>query len=97
MACVYILYSPSKDRFYNGASTLSASERLDRHLNDYNDGKFTSVADDWTLYLEIFCALMKQALLIEKHIKNMKSKKYIANLRSYPEIIEKLKTRYPDS
>jgi putative endonuclease len=27
---------------------------------------------------------------IEKHIKNMKSKKYILNLKKYPEMIERL-------
>jgi putative endonuclease len=37
---------------------------------------------------------MKQALRIEKHIKNMKSKKYIEDIKKYPEITERLKEKY---
>ena len=35
-----------------------------------------------------------QALAIEKHIKSMKSRKYLENLKKYPEITEKLKQLY---
>jgi putative endonuclease len=36
------------------------------------------------------CESVTQAILIEKRIKKMKSRKYIENLKKYPEMIEKI-------
>ena len=55
---------------------------------------FTSKANDWELFLLLPCDLVAQSMKIEKHIKRMKSRKYIQNLRTYPEIFEKLKLKY---
>jgi len=52
--------------------------------------KYTSKADDWELFLTIDCKIKQQATNIESHIKKMKSKVYIQNLKKYPEMIEKL-------
>ncbi|MBU2020282.1 MAG: GIY-YIG nuclease family protein, partial [Bacteroidetes bacterium] len=49
--------------------------------------KFTSKADDWTVFLRIDCKTKEQGLRIEKHIKRMKSSVYISNLKKYPEIL----------
>ena len=99
MPYVYILYSPSCDIFYTGATTIEPKLRLERHNNGYYDKKFTGKAKDWELFLHIECVSMKQATEIEKHVKKMKSKIYIKNLKSFPAIAEKLKIRYsaPDS
>ena len=35
-------------------------------------------------------------MAVEEHIKSMKSKKYIQNLKKYPEMVEKLKDKYSD-
>lgn len=56
--------------------------------------KFTANANDWKLFLLISCKSKTQALSIEKHIKKMKSKTYIENLKKYPEMIDKLKSKY---
>jgi hypothetical protein len=40
--------------------------------------------------LEFLCATFTQARRIENHIKRMKSRKYIMNLKTYPEMMEKL-------
>ena len=98
-AYVYILYSPSDDSFYIGATTIRPEERLGRHLEGYYENKFTRKVKDWELFLQIECVSMEQALLIEKHIKKMKSKVYISNLKFFSSIIEKLKIKYsiPDS
>ena len=94
MYTVYILFSEKLNRFYVGyASDLEL--RLDFHSNDEQTRKFTYKADDWKLFFKIECTSKQQALLIEKHIKRMKSKTYIQNLINYPEIIEKLKLKYP--
>ena len=88
---VYILHSSKLNRFYTGSSALEASERLELHLSKYyGSSKFTSKADDWKLFLTIKCSNKPQALAIEKHIKKMKSPKYINNLKQYPAMIDKL-------
>ena len=93
---VYILHSEKLNRFYTGY-TANLLERLDFHQNS-ESRKFTYNAKDWTLFLIIDCKTKQQGLQIEKHIKSIKyikSKIYIANLMKYPEMIEKLKTKFP--
>lgn len=67
---------------------------MDQHINKEFSKNFTIKADDWTLFFFKDGLEYKQARLIEKHIKEMKSKTYIRNLKAYPEIIEKLIERY---
>ena len=92
MDCVYILHSIKLNRFYIGY-TSDFDIRLEFHRNAPSH-KFTANADDWDLFLQIECDSKLQGLLIEKHIKSMKSKIYIENLLKYPEIILKLKDQY---
>jgi len=92
MATVYILQSLKLNRYYTGFTT-NLDVRLNFHQNS-EGRKFTAKSDDWTLFLEIACDSKMQGLAIEKHIKKMKSKIYIENLKKYPEIIEKLKKLY---
>jgi putative endonuclease len=91
----YILHSEYLDRFYIGATSLAPEDRLEHHLlKYYSDLKFTAKAEDWSLFLEIPCSTFDQARKIESHIKSMKSKIYIHNLKLYPEIIRKLFEKY---
>ncbi|WP_343589707.1 GIY-YIG nuclease family protein [Flavobacterium sp.] len=89
---VYILHSLKLNRYYIGYTT-NFDLRLEFHKNSPSN-KFTANANDWTLFLSFDCANKTQALSIEKHIKNMKSKTYIENLIKYPDIILKLKEKY---
>jgi putative endonuclease len=89
---VYILHSVKLNRFYIG-ETINLTQRLEFHKNSPSS-KFTGKAGDWTLFLEIKCTSKNQALHIEKHIKKMKSKTYIENLKKFAEISQKLKARY---
>ena len=91
---VCILYSEKLNRFYIGA-TLDIEERMNFHHSSPAH-KFTGKSDDWELFLKSECDNKKQALLVERHIKRMKSRKYIENLKNHPEILEKLKARYTD-
>lgn len=91
--CVYIIYAPSIDIFYIG-ETMDLSKRLEDHNAGVYNHSFTKRADDWELFLNILCSNREQALRIEKHIKKMKSRIYLKNLTLYPEMIEKLKTKY---
>ncbi len=94
MAIVYIIYSPSIDKFYTGFSTESIEIRLQRHNDDYYNDKWTSKGKPWQVHLTIECKSDLVASKIEMHIKSMKSKKYMANLKLYPEIVQKLKLKY---
>ena len=91
----YILQSQTLDRYYVGSTILNVQDRLERHLSQfYGNKKFTAKANDWVVFMVIECSTIEQARKIESHIKKMKSKKYIRNLKDYPEIIEKLKSIY---
>ena len=92
MHTVYILQSQKLNRFYIGY-TSNFNLRLEFHANAENR-KYSHNADDWTTFITVECEFKLQALAIEKHIKAMKSKTYIENLKRYPEIIEKLLDKY---
>ena len=94
MAIVYILFSNKLNQFYIG-SCKDLSERITEHVKKIFTKCFTSKTDDWVLYLSITDLNYQQARLIELHIKRMKSTKYIKDLIKYPQLIEKLKNRYP--
>ncbi len=94
MYSVYILYSDKLDRFYTG-STSGFDVRMGFH-NKPEARKYTAKANDWVLFDKIDCENKTQALAIEKHIKSMKSKIYLKNLKLYPEMKEKLKTKFKD-
>ena len=95
MAYCYILYSSSLDKFYTGSTELESDQRLELHLKqNYGNNKFTAKASDWELYLEIYCGSIQRARHVEMHIKRMKSKIYIKNLKKYPEMKERLLRKY---
>ena len=91
----YILFSPSLNKYYSGSTSNTVQGRLNKHIEKYyGNNKFTASRDDWTIFLEIPCSTFKQAKAIEKHIKGMKSRKYIENLKKYPEMVVKLLDRF---
>ena len=93
MASLYILYSKKLNRFYSG-SCKDLSYRIDQHVNKDFAKSFTAKADDWDLFLFVDDLSYEQARMIESHIKKMKSRAYIQNLKKYPEILEKLMAKY---
>ncbi len=93
IAC-YIIFSAKIDRFYIGMTQESFDVRLQKHNNGFYEKRFTSQTKDWGKFLIIECGNIEQALKIEKHIKKMKSKSYILNLKKYPEMIVKLQLQY---
>ena len=93
-AWVYILHSQSLDKFYIGATRFPVLTRIEQHnLNHYPDS-FSRSGIPWTLFAAFHCDSFRQAQRIEKHIKRMKSKVYIKNLKIYPLIFEQLKLKY---
>ena len=79
MYIVYILYSPTVDRYYIGM-TSNLVDRVRRH-NSKSNG-FTNRANDWIIkYSEAFQE-KELAQQREKEIKNWKSRKLIEKLIS---------------
>ena len=93
MATLYILYSKKLLKYYIG-SCLDIDERLSQHLNNTYSDSFTSKANDWELFFSLVDLHYAQARAIEKHIKGMKSRTYIENLKKYKEISIKLIEKY---
>ena len=93
MFCVYIIFSEKLNKFYIG-TTDDFEKRLFEHNNGIYAESYTYRGIPWTKHFVINHLTSKTAYAIEKHIKSMKSSKYIENLIKYPEIIEKLKYKY---
>ena len=96
MASVYILFSPKLNKYYIG-SCLDLEQRLLEHKNKTYFNSYTRIADDWQLYFEMHHLEGVITRKIERHIKSMKSKKYIENLKKYPDISLKLISKYSNS
>jgi putative endonuclease len=90
---VYILYSANTNSYYIG-QTVDLENRIDQHNTHVFLKSETRKATDWELYFKIECKTRAQAIQIERHIKRMKSKRYIQNLHNYPEIADNLLKRY---
>jgi len=90
---VYILYSRKLDSYYIG-ETKEIEVRINQHNTKVYPHSYTKQADDWEPFIKIECLSRTQARKIEAHIKRMKSRKYIQNLKEFPEIIDKLKSKY---
>jgi putative endonuclease len=91
--CVYILYSKIIDQYYIG-STENLEVRLDQHKRHVFQRAFTKRAEDWVIFHLIECQSIIQALKIEKHIKSNRSRKYLLDLVTYPQISKKLVEKY---
>ena len=90
MSSVYIIHSKLADKFYIGSTSSSIEERILKHNTGFYENSFTSQAQDWELFIDLLCHDMTHAKRVEKHIKKMKSKIYILNLKKYPEMQFKL-------
>ena len=95
MPYCYILHSALLDRYYTGATEEPLEVRIRKHNHQsYGKNHFTAKSDDWQLFHWVQCESMLQALRLERHIKKMKSRKYLQNLKKYPQIAEKLLDKY---
>ncbi|WP_317206104.1 GIY-YIG nuclease family protein [Zunongwangia profunda] len=93
MHFVYIIYSQKVDQYYIG-ETEDIENRLLKHNTGFFKNSFTAKTNDWELFFSISCYNRTQAQKIEKHIKKMKSRKYIQNLKKHPNISKKLLLKY---
>ncbi len=95
MASCYILFSPRIQSYYVGLTTEPIETRLSRHNENYYPDKWSSHGIPWEIFLVIECQDLTQARKIEAHIKRMKSRKYLENLKRFPEMVLRLKNRFP--
>ncbi|QAA82266.1 GIY-YIG nuclease family protein [Aequorivita sp. H23M31] len=95
MSHCYILYSKLKDKFYIGFTQENLMDRIAKHnKGTYGRNTYTVLATDWELFFSLKCECTDQAIAVEKHIKRMKSKTYIRNLRKYPEMCGRILDLY---
>ena len=95
MFYIYIIYSKNIDAFYVG-QTIDLIKRIEEHNSKFYENTYTSKVNDWILYFSMECESKKQSILIESHIKRMKSRKYYESLKIYPDITINLKNKYKD-
>jgi putative endonuclease len=76
----YILFSSSLNKYYIG-ETEDLQKRLIEHNTRLFKDAYTSIADDWQVFLSIACHDRIQAKKVEAFIKRMKSRKFIEKLK----------------
>ena len=87
----YIIYSRRIDKYYIGACKECLEFRIEKHNTSFFGTKaFTSQVSDWELYIDIEVQDYDHAIRLERKIKSMKSRKYIENLKNYPELRNKI-------
>jgi putative endonuclease len=84
---LYILYSRKLRRYYVG-ETPDLEHRFLQHQDHYFKKNFTRSAEDWKIVLSKVVASKEKALLLERFIKRMKSKKFIEKVITQPEILD---------
>ncbi len=88
---VYIIYSKILDRYYVGSTNDNFNCRLKKHNSAFYTSKsYTAKANDWIQKCILECDDSKQMTRIEKHIKRMKSRKYIEKIIASISIQEQL-------
>jgi putative endonuclease len=75
---VYILYSPSLNKFYIGYTGEDLSERIRKHNSNHKG--FTGKVGDWELKYQEEFAEKSLAARREREIKSWKSRKMIERL-----------------
>jgi len=93
MCFVYIIQSEVDDSFYVGF-TQDLIKRLEFHNDPETNQGVTRLKMPWRYFYVLETNNKSIAIKIERHIKRMKSKSYILNLKKYPEMSEKLLKKY---
>ena len=83
---VYILHSQKLNRFYIGTTDNPANRFIEHNTVKYEDS-YTVKGIPWELVLVHPCKSSKNAYLIEKFIKRMKSKVFIQKIIDFPDIL----------
>ena len=87
----YIIYSPRMNKYYIGESE-NPEVRLGLHNSHYFEDSSTAFTDDWKLVLQLEVDSRIEAGIVERHLKSMKSKKFLTKLVSDSEFLSLFKT-----
>jgi len=82
----YIIYSEKLNKYYTGESP-DPEQRLEQHNTHYFKNNYTKGANDWVLKLKYSTKSKEEAIVLEKFIKRMKSKKFIEKVISEQSIL----------
>jgi putative endonuclease len=93
--CVYVLYSKKINHFYIGVSS-NVEKRLLQHNSSFYKKAYTTQSNDWEVYYKSICLKKELAMKIERHIKKMRNRSYLENLKVYPLIFERLVEKYTE-
>jgi putative endonuclease len=86
MHYLYIIYSETLDKYYTGESP-DPDRRLEQHNSHYFKNNYTKGANDWIIKLKFETTTKEDAIILERFIKKMKSKKFIEKIISKPAIL----------
>lgn len=89
MHFLYIIFSPSKNKYYVG-ETKNLEKRLLKHNNHTYKNAFTNIASDWEFVIKKTLNNKEEALYLERFIKRMKSKKFILKIIENISILDNL-------
>jgi len=82
MFYIYVLYSKKSDKYYIGL-TSDVNRRLYEHNNPSRHNKYTAKHLPWELRVFFECSESRsQGLLVERFIKNQKSRVFVEKLVS---------------
>jgi putative endonuclease len=93
MPFCYILYSSSIDRFQIG-NCHDLTGHYKNHLDKFYPNSYTTKADDWGIFYSAELDTITAAIRFEKYIKKMKSRKYIQEHKSSPQLGLNLKLKF---
>ena len=93
MYYVYVIQSLKDQSFYIGR-TSDLERRLKWHNSEEENIGVTKRKIPWQYYHIIEVSDQHVADKIERHIKRMKSRKYLKDLARYPEMSERLVEKY---
>ncbi|TVZ26792.1 putative endonuclease [Gillisia sp. Hel_I_86] len=87
MHYLYIIYSEKLKKYYVG-ETSDIDQRLQQHNSHYFKNNYTKGAEDWVVKLKFRTSSKDEAILLERYIKRMKSRKFTEKLIALPAILE---------
>lgn len=93
MNSVYIIYSPSIDKYYIG-ETEDLISRLAQHNEHTFKGSYTAKASDWGLVWSQQFENRSIARKIEMFLKNQKSKQFIIRFINSKELQTSILSKY---
>ena len=91
MHFLYIIYSPTADKFYTG-ETNDVPERLKLHNSFKALKKVTGAASDWKLKLIYKCGNKEEAIYLKNYLK-VKNVQFIEEVVEHPQILQEIQRK----